>query len=37
VTYREVEDLSHTYPRELNGALLSWLETTPSKTATPAA
>lgn len=25
VTYREVDDLSHTYPRELNGALLSWL------------
>jgi phospholipase/carboxylesterase len=29
VTYREVEDLSHTYPRELNGALLGWLQTTP--------
>jgi phospholipase/carboxylesterase len=31
VTYREVEDLSHTYPRELNAALLSWLETTPQR------
>jgi phospholipase/carboxylesterase len=31
VTYREVEDLSHTYPRELNDALLSWLEATPAK------
>jgi phospholipase/carboxylesterase len=31
MTYREVEDLSHTYPRELNGALLSWLEATPAK------
>jgi phospholipase/carboxylesterase len=31
VTYREVEDLSHCYPRELNGALLEWLETTPAK------
>ena len=30
VTFREVEDLSHCYPRELNGALLNWLETTPS-------
>jgi phospholipase/carboxylesterase len=23
VTYREIEDLSHTYPREINAALLS--------------
>ncbi len=30
VTYREVPDLSHTYPREMNATLLSWLETTPS-------
>ena len=30
VTFREVEDLSHCYPRELNGALLNWMETTPS-------
>ena len=28
VTYREVDDLSHCYPRELNATLLSWLETT---------
>ena len=26
VTYREIEDLSHTYARELNGSMLSWLE-----------
>ena len=25
VTYREIEDLSHTYPREINTALLAWL------------
>jgi len=25
VTYREIEDLSHTYPRELNAAILTWL------------
>lgn len=25
VTYREIDDLSHTYPRELNGPLLDWL------------
>ena len=31
VTYREVGDLSHTYPRELNGAMLSWLKATPEK------
>lgn len=33
VTYKEVEDLSHCYPRELNGALLGWLEKTPAKSA----
>ena len=32
VTLREVDDLSHTYPRELNGVILSWL----AATATPA-
>lgn len=32
VTLREVDDLSHAYPRELNGAILSWL----AATATPA-
>jgi phospholipase/carboxylesterase len=31
VTSREVEDLSHTYPRELNGAVLDWLEATPAR------
>ena len=31
VTYREVEDLSHTYPREVNPAILAWLETTPPR------
>ncbi|WP_293676005.1 hypothetical protein [uncultured Phenylobacterium sp.] len=25
VTWREIEDLSHTYPREINGELLDWL------------
>lgn len=25
VTYREIDDLSHTYPREINATLLSWL------------
>jgi phospholipase/carboxylesterase len=26
VTYRELDDLSHTYPREINAALLDWLQ-----------
>jgi phospholipase/carboxylesterase len=25
VTYREIEDLSHTYPREMNAVMLDWL------------
>ncbi len=25
VTYREIEDLSHTYPREINAQILQWL------------
>lgn len=25
VTYREIDDLSHTYPREMNAAMLTWL------------
>ncbi|WMT76095.1 dienelactone hydrolase family protein [Bradyrhizobium sp. Ash2021] len=25
VTYRELDDLSHTYPREMNGPMLDWL------------
>lgn len=25
VTYREIDDLSHTYPREMNAQLLTWL------------
>lgn len=25
VTYEEISDLSHTYPREVNGALLAWM------------
>jgi phospholipase/carboxylesterase len=25
VTYREIDDLSHTYPREINAELLQWL------------
>lgn len=28
VTYREIADLSHTYPRELNADLLAWLDAT---------
>lgn len=30
VTYREIGDLSHTYPRELNADLLTWLDDTRS-------
>jgi phospholipase/carboxylesterase len=30
VTYREVGDLSHTDPRELNGTLLAWMDATPT-------
>ncbi len=26
VTYREIEDLSHTYPREMNAEILAWME-----------
>jgi phospholipase/carboxylesterase len=26
VTYTEVNDLSHTYPREINAAMLAWLK-----------
>jgi phospholipase/carboxylesterase len=36
VTYREVDDLSHCYPRELNGTLLNWLETVPAKSSSAA-
>ena len=25
VTYRELDDLSHCYPREINPAILNWL------------
>ena len=25
VTYRELDDLSHTYPREMNAPMLAWL------------
>jgi phospholipase/carboxylesterase len=25
VIYREIDDLSHTYPREINAELLQWL------------
>jgi phospholipase/carboxylesterase len=25
VSYREIDDLSHTYPREINAELLRWL------------
>jgi phospholipase/carboxylesterase len=33
VVLREVDDLSHTYPRELNDAILRWLQATPVKPA----
>ena len=26
VTYREIPDLSHTYPRELNAQILDWMD-----------
>ncbi len=29
VTYREIDDLSHCYPREINPDILSWLRSTP--------
>jgi len=29
VTYRELDDLSHTYPREINPQVLAWLAATP--------
>lgn len=29
VTYREIPDLSHTYPRDLNAEILAWLASTP--------
>jgi len=25
MTYREIDDLSHCYPREINAAILDWL------------
>jgi phospholipase/carboxylesterase len=28
VTYREIADLSHTYPRDENGAMLDWFVAT---------
>jgi phospholipase/carboxylesterase len=30
VTYRELDDLSHTYPREMNAEILDWLNGEPS-------
>ena len=29
VTYREIADLSHTYPTDLNGPILDWLGNRP--------
>ena len=26
IIYREIADLSHTYPREMNAAMLAWLD-----------
>jgi phospholipase/carboxylesterase len=34
VTYREVQDLSHTYAREENATLLRWLDATPANSVT---
>ncbi|MFZ5732655.1 MAG: phospholipase [Pseudomonadota bacterium] len=31
VTYREIDDLSHTYPREINAGMLTWLNEAPAK------
>src|SRR5262245_42673565 len=31
VTYREVDDLSHTYPREMNAPILAWLDATSTR------
>jgi phospholipase/carboxylesterase len=31
VTYCEIDDLAHAYPRELNPALLAWMDQTPGK------
>jgi phospholipase/carboxylesterase len=31
VTYREIDDLSHCYPREINPAILNWMNGTSSK------
>ena len=28
VTYQEIPDLAHTYPREINPGVLSWLDGT---------
>jgi phospholipase/carboxylesterase len=35
VTYQELKDLSHTYPREMNAPLLSWLHATSGKLPSP--
>lgn len=35
VTYREIADLSHCYPRELNREILSWLQATPASRPDP--
>ena len=32
VTYREIDDLSHTYPREINAQMLAWLQDMPRRT-----
>lgn len=34
VTYAEIDDLSHTYPRELNPQILAWMAATPPSGAT---
>ena len=34
LVYREIEDLSHTYPRELNAEILSWMAATAAQAST---
>lgn len=33
VTYRAIDDLSHTYPREINAEILAWMDETPAPAA----
>ncbi len=35
VVWREIEDLAHVYPSEINGEILDWMATTPTRAPTP--